>query len=34
VWALPCRLLGGDVMSLPALGSWLRASVAGIIQDV
>jgi len=26
-------VLGGDVMSLPALGSWLRASVAGIIQE-
>ncbi|KAL4437443.1 hypothetical protein ABPG75_004582 [Micractinium tetrahymenae] len=27
------RVLGGDVMSLPALGSWLRSSVASIIQE-
>jgi hypothetical protein len=30
---LPRRVLGGDVMSLPALGSWLRSSVAGILQE-
>jgi hypothetical protein len=28
-----CRALGGDLTSLPALGSWLKSAVAGIIQE-